>query len=61
MNQHTGTSPAISRVIDSRHQAAKHQDPIERWVWHLDMMQIVVLAALTVYVVSLTLGFSGVR
>jgi hypothetical protein len=57
MNQHTGTSPAISRVIDSTHQAAKHHDPVDRWVWHLDMMQIVVLAALTVHVVSLTLGF----
>ncbi|MGZ5227044.1 MAG: hypothetical protein ACXWCS_23030 [Burkholderiales bacterium] len=60
MNQRTDTSPAISRVIDSTHQAAKHQDPIDRWVWHIDMMQIVVLAALTVYVVSLTLGLSGV-
>jgi hypothetical protein len=60
MNQDMGISPAISRV-KSTPQAASQQDPIERWVWHVEMMQIVVLAALTVYVVSLALGLSGVR
>jgi hypothetical protein len=60
MNQDTGISPAISRV-KSTPQAAKQQDPIERWVWHVEMMQIVVLVALTIYVVSLALGLSGVR
>jgi hypothetical protein len=61
MNQDMGISPAISRVVKSTPQAAKQQDPIARWVWHVEMMQIVALAALTIYVVSLALGLSGVR
>ncbi|HEY0336378.1 MAG TPA: hypothetical protein VGC70_03485 [Burkholderiales bacterium] len=61
MNQHTGTSPTISHVINSTHKAAPTNDPIDRWVWHLDMLQITVLASLLVCLVSVTLGLSWFR
>jgi hypothetical protein len=57
MNQHTGTNPTISHVINSQ-KAAQSKDPIDRWVWHLDMLQIAVLATLLVCLVSVTLGVS---
>jgi hypothetical protein len=61
MNQHTGTSPTISHVINSTHQAAQNKDPIDRWVWHLDILQIAVLVSLLVCLVSVTLGLSWFR
>ena len=61
MKQHTGTSPTISHVINSTHKAAPSKDPVDRWVWHLDILQIAVLAVLLVCLLSVTLGLSWIR
>ena len=61
MTPHASTTSA-SRIADSEIDSAAHtEDPIDRWVRHVDALQTVVLVALLTCLIGLLLYIPGFR